>query len=297
MRTKGTRILRAKRQRAAKTTILQPRDLNADQPIASEATLLTSCDCSGVPQKFKYLESEITILDVIGSGDHAMVYRIAAGGRTFALKIHKYDNSAISLSGTPKPNIFFERERNAYNKLSQPSELPPASIPKYYGYINFTKPPQVNRAGKIPRKLFRSTIYRPAVYTDFLVDQVHDESIQKDPWRSYFMNKSGNCILQGVILDEIVAARHIYDNDTSNLNVARSGREGLKALHQRGILHGDVKNRLNTMITLSGDHVIWIDFSMSEEGDANIKGTSFRRKARREMREWDRYFEASIVGR
>ncbi|APA09043.1 predicted protein [Sclerotinia sclerotiorum 1980 UF-70] len=131
----------AKRQRVAETTILQLRDLNADQAIASEKTLFTSFDCSGVPQKFKYSESEITILEVIGPRDHSMVYRISAGGRKFALKIHKYENSDISLSGIPKLNIFFERERSAYNRLSRASELPPASIPKYYGYINFTKPP------------------------------------------------------------------------------------------------------------------------------------------------------------
>ncbi|CAD6445867.1 082cbfee-7600-40f9-9312-cd2f0157f420 [Sclerotinia trifoliorum] len=228
-----------------------------------------------------------------------MVYHIAAGGRKVALKIHKYENSDISLSGTPKLNIFFERERNAYNRLSQTSELPPASTPKYYGYINFTKPPQVNRTVRIPRKLFRSTVYRPAVYTDFLVDEVPDEMVLKDPWRSYFMNESGNCILQGVILDEIVAARHIdiYGSDSSNFNIARSGREGLKALHLRGILHGDVKNRLNAMIKRSGDRVIWIDFSMGEECDANAKDKGFRRKARREMREWDRFFEVRKVGK
>lgn len=133
-------------------------------------------------------------------------------------------------------------------------------------------------------------MYRPAVYTDFLVDEVPDEMVRKDPWRSYFMNESGNCILQGVILDEIVAARNIdmYGNDTSNLNIARSGWEGLKVLHLRGVLHGDLKNPLNALIKRSGDRVIWIDFSMSEGCDANIKDKDFRKKARREMRQWDR---------
>jgi hypothetical protein len=42
---------------------------------------------SDMPREFEYSESEIEVLKVIGSGDHSVVYRIAAGGRTFALKV------------------------------------------------------------------------------------------------------------------------------------------------------------------------------------------------------------------
>jgi hypothetical protein len=54
-----------------------------------------------MPREFEYSESEIKVLKVIGSGDHSVVYRIAAGGRTFALKVvsirtlfnsHMFDN-------------------------------------------------------------------------------------------------------------------------------------------------------------------------------------------------------------
>ncbi|KAH9204420.1 hypothetical protein DL95DRAFT_471502 [Leptodontidium sp. 2 PMI_412] len=287
---------RAKRQRA-NPRILQPRDSNVrllDQLTRSKATPPAFPGWSDVPREFEYSESEIKILKVIGSGDHAVVYRIAAGGRTFALKVHKYKNEAISQPGIPKPNIFFESEHDAYTRLSPPSESPLAPIPKYHGYMRFTKPPQVNGPGSIPRKLFKSTLYRPAVYTDFLMDRGHNESIQNDPWRDYFLNKSGNYILQGVVLDEIVAARHICDDDASNFYIARSGREGLEALHERGVLHGDVKNRLNAMVSVSDNNVIWMDFSMGEI-NANISDTSFARKASREIRHWNRCFKASIA--
>lgn len=38
-------------------------------------------------REFEYSESEIEILETIGSGDHAIVYRISAGGRPFVLKM------------------------------------------------------------------------------------------------------------------------------------------------------------------------------------------------------------------
>lgn len=72
------------------------------------------------------------------------------------------------------------------------------------------------------------------------------------------MNKSGNCILQGLVLGEIVKTRHICDNDVSNPDIARSGRKGLEAFRDRGVLHGDVKNRSNAMVSASENRVIWM---------------------------------------
>jgi hypothetical protein len=80
---------RTKRQRA-NPRILQPRDSNVqllDQLTGSKATPLDFLSCLDVPREFEYSESEIKILKVIRSGDHSVVYRIAAGGRTFALKV------------------------------------------------------------------------------------------------------------------------------------------------------------------------------------------------------------------
>ncbi len=51
-------------------------------------------------------------------------------------------------------------------------------------------------------------------------------------------------------------ARHICDNNVLNSDIARSGREGLKALYDRGVLHGDVKNRLNAMFLALENRVI-----------------------------------------
>ena len=82
-------VPRAKRQHA-NTGILQPRDINIrllDQLARSKAIPPSFPAYSDVPREFEYSESEIKILKVIGSGDHAVVYRIAAGGKTFALKV------------------------------------------------------------------------------------------------------------------------------------------------------------------------------------------------------------------
>lgn len=78
------------KRRRANSTILQPRDDNVrlrEEATKPKATPPSSPDGSHLLRKFEYSESEISILEVIGSGDHAVVYRIAAGGRTFALKV------------------------------------------------------------------------------------------------------------------------------------------------------------------------------------------------------------------
>jgi hypothetical protein len=81
-------VPRAKRQRV-NPHILQPPDSNLqllDQLPGSKLIPLAFAG-SDAPREFQYSESEIKILKVIGSGDHSVVFRIAAGGRTFALKV------------------------------------------------------------------------------------------------------------------------------------------------------------------------------------------------------------------
>ena len=170
----------------------------------------------------------------------------------------------------------------------------PVPMLKCHGYMRFRKPPQVNVPGSIPRKLFKSALYRPAVYTDFLTHRGDDKSIHNDPWRDYFLNKSRDYILQGLVLNEIVETQHIYGSDVSNPDIARSSREGLEAFHERGVLHGDMKNPLNAMVSASENRVIWVDFSIGET-NANYSDTSFARKASREIRLWNRYFKSSIA--
>ncbi len=84
-----TSVPQAKRQRV-NPRILQPRDSNVqllDQLSRSRAIPLAFTSYSDAPRQFEYSESEIKILKVIGCGDHSVVFRIAAGGRTFALKV------------------------------------------------------------------------------------------------------------------------------------------------------------------------------------------------------------------
>lgn len=137
------------------------------------------------------------------------------------------------------------------------------------------------------------------MYTDFLMDEgdgEHNESIQQNPrtkyWKEYFLNASGGCILQGLVLDEI-SGRHVSDIDTSNTDIARSGREGLEALHQRGVLHGDVKNQGNCMFLSLEKRVIWMDFSKGEL-ETNIGKPKFKSKASKEIRDWKLLFKAGI---
>jgi hypothetical protein len=85
----GASAPRAKRRRAH-TRVLKPRDGNIQVPDQLRICRVSPHflpSCSDVPREFPYSESEITILKVIGSGDHSMVYRIAAGERTFVLKV------------------------------------------------------------------------------------------------------------------------------------------------------------------------------------------------------------------
>lgn len=100
------------KRRRADSTILQLLDNNirlreeATMPKAIPPSFL---DGSHLLRKFEYSESEIRILEVIGSGDHAVVYRIAAGGRTFALKVHKYANKVIEIRHTQTKHFLRDR--------------------------------------------------------------------------------------------------------------------------------------------------------------------------------------------
>ncbi|KAH8746884.1 hypothetical protein BGZ57DRAFT_777521, partial [Hyaloscypha finlandica] len=96
---------------------------------------------SDIPREFEYSESEIKILKVIRSRDYVVVYRITTRGKTFALKVYKYKNEAISERGIPKPNIFFESKHDVYTRLSSLNESLLILILKYYRYMRFTKPP------------------------------------------------------------------------------------------------------------------------------------------------------------
>jgi hypothetical protein len=181
------------------------------------------------------------------------------------------------------PNRTFSSRPNEYTHLSSLGESPLAPVSMYHGYMKFRKPPQVNRPGSKPRKLLTSTTYRPALFTTFLMDREDDNSERNKLGKDYFSNTSGDYILQGLVLEELVAARPLCDLDASNPRILQSGREGLKALHEKGVLHGDVKNTFNAMVSSTPDtHVIWIDFSM-----AQIGGTRFVKNATREIRLWN----------
>lgn len=114
--------------------------------------------------------------------------------------------------------------------------------------MRFRIPPQVKRPGIKPRKLLTSATYRPALYTAFLVDPEDNDSEWSRLWKDYFLNESG----------------------------------------EKGVLHGDVKNTSNAMVSKSG-HVVWIDFD-----SAQVDGTSFLKKATREIRVWNHYFRSMI---
>lgn len=106
-------------------------------------------------------------------------------------------------------------------------------------------------------------------------------------WREYFRNKSSKCVLRGLVFDEI-KGRALRNDDASNSSLAQSGKQGLEAIHEAGVLHGDVKNVLNMMV--SANHIIWIDFSLSKS-IADMDHQTFAKKAAGEIRLWDWYFK------
>jgi hypothetical protein len=162
-----------------------------------------------------------------------------------------------------------------YTCLSSLGESPHSQILKCHGYVKFQKPLQVNRPGSKPLKLLKSTTYRPALYSMFLVDREDDDPEQNKLWKEYFLNMSGDYILQGLVLRELVADRPLCDLDASNPHILQSGREGLEAIHRKGVLHGDVKNTFNARVSSTPEtRIIWIDFSMAQDSR-----TSFLKKA------------------
>ncbi|RFU27385.1 hypothetical protein B7463_g8950, partial [Scytalidium lignicola] len=273
----------AKRQRVIRTA-LQPRDSNVQGPRLFSSS---SDELDSIPE-FEYSESRITILEILETeNDDVMMYRILAGGRTFALKVHKYTSGAISEAGIPKTNISFDTEYGAYCKLLPLRDSPLPLISKCLGYVRFSTPPQVNRPGSIARPLLRSTTYRPAVYTDFLMDWDGIDPQQDLLWRQYFTNASQGCILRGLVFEEVPEARHLNDKDRSNLIMAKSGLNGLKAFHKLGVLHGRVGKTYSALVSSSESGIIWTNF-----GAARIGGASFATNAAKEIDRWYAYLHS-----
>jgi hypothetical protein len=57
----------------------------------------------------------------------------------------------------------------------------------------------------------------------------------------------------------------------------------LKLSTSKAFYTADIKNRLNAIVSVSENCVIWIDFSISEI-NVNIRDTRFTRKASQEIR-------------
>ena len=133
---------------------------------------------------------------------------------------------------------------------------------------------------------------------DFLVrreerDHISGEGNEENIlWREYFRNKSSKCVLRGLVLDEI-EGRALRSDDASNSSLAQSGQQGLEAIHEAGVLHCDVKNTLNLMV--SADNIIWIDFSLSKS-ITDMDRRTFAKKAAGEIRLWYWYFKGKRAG-
>jgi hypothetical protein len=169
--------------------------------------------------------------------------------------------------------------------------------------MNLTKPPQ--RQCKQPRHLFRSTTYRPAVYLDFINQQTKDKTeekkssdeVEKDRrWREYFRNEFHECILRGLVLEEVVG-RSLRSTDASYRLLAQLGQEALQRIHTAGVLQGDVENALdNVLVTMvpnkaKVERIVWIDLSKAEESSSGIDKREFAKKASVETELWNRMFE------
>jgi RIO-like serine/threonine protein kinase len=152
----------------------------------------------------------------------------------------------------------------------------------------------------VPRHLFRSDLYRQAVYLDFINPRYDDddesiEAVAEDQrWRKYFRNKDEKHILFGLVLD-IVVGRNMDSFTPCNQSIVHAGAEALRRIHAAGVLHGDVGNFENNVIlaTESGqpkdESFVWIDFSMAK-CRSHIRSSAFDKAALREIDTWTRIF-------
>ncbi|KAH7311075.1 hypothetical protein BKA65DRAFT_374653, partial [Rhexocercosporidium sp. MPI-PUGE-AT-0058] len=93
--------------------------------------------------EFKYGENEIEVVSIITTGAHSMIFRVFAGEKFYALKIHRYERNASQgdTATYPRPNSYFTSESNAYTNLTSRPSLHGINTPKCHGFINLTQIP------------------------------------------------------------------------------------------------------------------------------------------------------------
>lgn len=147
----------------------------------------------------------------------------------------------------------------------------------------------------ILRHLFRSGRYRPAVYLEIIwrerMSQRTGGSFDGDPrWRDYFRTKLRNCVLQGLVLEEVIG-RTVWPADIHRGPVLQSRKQTLKRIHSAGVVHSDVDNVLGNVLVIrildkpNEQRVVWIDFSQAEFR-SDMDERSFTSKAYFKIRSW-----------
>ena len=182
-------------------------------------------------------------------------------------------------------------------QLQQSSK--PAVVPKCFGYLDLTRPPQVVAEGRRPRHPFRSTRYRPAVFLDFLTltpeeeeqgSQLGESNEVIRQWQHYFKTAS-KVILRGLVFQEI-DTRILEEADLvkgKETSLFSSGWDGLARIHKAGVLHGDVKNIENALVTPIDERIVWVDFSMARTC-SQMQRHKFERLAAAELVRWAAHF-------
>ncbi|TVY36493.1 hypothetical protein LOCC1_G008208 [Lachnellula occidentalis] len=241
--------------------------------------------------KFGFLEDEIEFVDILNDecdGElHSRIFRITAGGRSFALK-HKYKERDKPHRQYPLPNQDFDHESAVYARTAHLQHLPSSPIPKCYGYVELTKIPQAR--SRHHRHPFRSSPYWSPAYLDFLIQQDEDIVLENQQWKRYFRDKPPSaCILRGIVLEEIPSWTLVNAGLVHQPKLERSGREGLARLHACGMLHGDVGDLNHALIRKSDSQVIWVGFASSR---AHWKKgmRDFNTRAAAEIRRWESFF-------
>ncbi|TVY14929.1 hypothetical protein LARI1_G006058, partial [Lachnellula arida] len=218
--------------------------------------------------KFSFLEDDIEFLDILNDafdGERcAIIFRITAGGRSFALKVaststfHKYREGDKPYPQYPLPNQRFDHESAVYARTHVPS----SPIPKCYGYVELTKIPQAR--SRHYRDLFRSTRFNFPAYLDFLIQREDRIGSENQQWKRYFRDKPPSaCILRGIVLEEIPSWSLVGRDLAHQPKLASSGREGLARLHEYGVLHSDVEDLHHALVRKSDSRVIWVRLATS----------------------------------
>ncbi|KAH6718360.1 hypothetical protein BKA61DRAFT_301343 [Leptodontidium sp. MPI-SDFR-AT-0119] len=270
--------------------------------------------------EFQFSEDEIEIVSTISTGTHSTVLRIVAGGKLYALKIHRYDRHAPTeeedTTSYPRPNSYFTAECNVYANLISGPSIHGTTTPKCHSFINLTRIPTQPQSPDLPaRGRFSSKNGSPALYRDYITHPDNPRRCMPSPiWRSYFKYApAGSVILRGLVFTEVEPLHYINPKALADSRrelrvVVAKGTKALKALHASGVLHGDIEMADSVMLRDEGGKggeqgkcgtkertgFVFMGFGQAKT-TRDYGPRMFRKAAKMEIRAWEGRWECMKV--